>query len=84
MVEGVKDAAALLSLDYLAVGLHTKEMPTKFSRLFRGADVVVVPDLDKAAEEGSKKTCATMYGVAESPKVTRLPEEYRATDGDDV
>jgi hypothetical protein len=48
--EGCKDPAALWSLGLLACGLNTSSMAAKFARLFRGVDVVRIPDRDKAGE----------------------------------
>src|SRR5690606_28573837 len=48
LVEGVKDASALVGLGYLAAGTSGNRLPAKFAGLFRGTDITIVPDRDKA------------------------------------
>ena len=84
LVEGVKDAAALHNLGYVAVGLPTCRMAVNFARFFRGVHVVIIPDRDKAGIEGAKETAARLHGVAESVKVAELPGDYSETGGADV
>src|SRR5262249_4606638 len=52
LVEGPKDAAALHGLGLLACGLNTCCLAAKFARLFTGAEIVLIPDRDRAGEEG--------------------------------
>ena len=54
LVEGPKDAAALHGLDLLACGLNTCRLAAKFTRLFTGAEIVLIPDRDRAGEEGGQ------------------------------
>lgn len=84
VVEGVKDAAALHNMGIQAVGLPTNRMDATFARIFRGCDVVVIPDRDKAGIEGAEETCSRLYGVASSVKVAELPIGYKETGGGDV
>jgi len=84
ILEGVKDAAALHGLGYLAVGLPTCQMSTKFAKGFRGAHVVLAPDLDSAGQDGADKTAARLYRLAASVRIARLPGEIVASDGKDV
>jgi hypothetical protein len=84
VAEGVKDPAALHSLGYLAAGMPGAFMPARYARLFRGVRVVLVPDRDKAAEEGSRKTARCLYGVAASVRVVMLPAPFRESGGADV
>ena len=84
IVEGCKDAAALISLGYNAAGLPMNVMAAKFAKLFSGCDVVLVPDLDDAGQSGSQKTGGRLAGIASSVKVARLPGEIVASGGDDV
>ncbi len=84
IVEGVKDAAALLGLGFSAVGLPTKEMHVRFARLFAGCHVVIVPDRDTDGESGAQKTAARLSGIAASVKVATLPGELKGKKGADV
>lgn len=84
IVEGCKDAAALVGLGYLAAGLPTSVMADKYARLFEGVHVVIVPDLDDAGQSGAQLTGGRLSGIAASVKVARLPGENVAKGGDDV
>ncbi len=84
LVEGVKDAAAVLGLDYLACGLNTCHMAAKYGQLFQGCDIIVVPDLDEAGVAGAQQTAGRLVGVATSVRVARLPGEMLATGGPDL
>lgn len=84
ITEGVKDAAALLGLGYLASGLNTSHMAAKFSPLFQGAHVIIVPDLDEPALRGADLTASRLAGVAASVRTARLPGEMTTSGGADV
>ena len=84
ITEGPKDAAALHGLGYLAVGLPTKEMAKKFSQVFAGCHVIVVPDRDKGGEDGARVTAARLAGVAASVRIASLPAEFKQSHGDGV
>lgn len=84
LVEGVKDAAALVGLGYLACGLPTCKLNKKFAQLFKDVDVIVVPDLDEAGKAGAEHTGGVLYGIAASVRIARLPGEFRAFGGDDI
>jgi len=84
LVEGVKDAAALHSLGLLACGLNTCRLAAKFTRLFSGVDVVLVPDRDRAGEEGSQFSARVLRGAAKSVRIAVLPAEFKESDGEDV
>ena len=84
MVEGFKDAAALHHLGYLAVGLNTSFLAAKFSPLFAGVDVVIVPDRDEAGENGARKSTANLHGHASSVRLAVLPVEFTSTNGKDL
>ncbi|MFO0905681.1 MAG: AAA family ATPase [Pirellulales bacterium] len=84
VVEGVKDAAALLGLGYLAAGLPTSSMNKKFASLFRDVHVVILPDNDDAGQKGAKKTAKALAGIAASVKIARLPGEIKSEHGEDV
>jgi hypothetical protein len=84
LVEGCKDAAALHAMDLLACGLNTCRLAAKFARLFAGVEIILVPDRDRAGEEGSKFTVRVLRGVAQSVRIAVLPAEFRDSDGEDV
>lgn len=58
LCEGVKDACAYHALRYLACGLNTDQMAMKYARLFRGVNVIVMPDRATDAEAKAQKTAA--------------------------
>lgn len=82
--EGLKDAAALHGLDYLAVGLPTCKMAKQFARVFAGCHVVIVPDRDLTGQDSAPITAARLAGVAASVRIATLPGDLKATDGDGV
>lgn len=84
LVEGVKDAAALHGLGFLACGMNTCRLATKFARLFAGANIILVPDRDRAGEEGSQFTARVLRGVAKSVRIAVLPSELKDSGGEDV
>lgn len=84
VVEGVKDAAALHALEFLACGLNTCRMAAKFARLFAGVEIVLVPDRDRAGEEGAEFTARVLRGKATTVRIAVLPVEFKESDGADV
>ncbi|MCC6493488.1 MAG: hypothetical protein IT424_10750 [Pirellulales bacterium] len=84
LVEGPKDAAALHGLGFLACGVNTCRLAAKFVRLFAGADVILVPDRDKAGVEGAEHSAKVLRGVAASVRVASLPAEFAESNGADV
>lgn len=84
LVEGPKDAAALHGLGLLACGTNTCRLAAKFARLFAGVEVVLVPDRDRAGEEGSLFSARVLRGVAKSVRIAVLPAEFKESDGEDV
>jgi len=84
IVEGCKDAAALVGLGLNACGLPTSYMADKYCRLFNCVHVVLVPDLDEVGRNGAQRTGGNLKGIAASVRVVRLPGEITATKGDDV
>ena len=84
LVEGVKDAAALHGLGYLACGMNTHHLHPKFNLLFRGVNIIAIPDRDKAGTDGITKTSASLEGCASLFKTAILPAEYSETKGPDV
>lgn len=84
LVEGPKDAAALVGLGYVAAGLPRNEMAPKYARLFPDCDVIVVPDLDVPGADGAQRTAGRLAGVAASVRIARLPGELLKSGGQDV
>ena len=84
MVEGPKDAAALVELGRLAIGTPTCSLPAKFCHLLRGVHVTIIPDRDQPSVDGAAKTARVLQAVAASVKVAALPAELRETGGVDV
>jgi hypothetical protein len=84
LVEGVKDAAAMHGLGLLACGLNTCRLAPKFARLFAGTDIILVPDRDRAGEDGSKSSARVLHGTAMSIRIAVLPAEFKESGGEDV
>jgi hypothetical protein len=84
LVEGPKDAAALHGLSLLACGMNTCRLAAKFTRLFAGVEMILIPDRDRAGEEGSKFSARVLRGVAKSVRIAVLPAEFKETGGEDV
>lgn len=84
LVEGVKDASALHGLGLLACGMNTCRLAAKFTRLFSGVEVVLVPDRDRAGDEGSQFSARVLRGAAKSVRIAVLPAEFKESDGEDV
>ena len=84
LVEGVKDAAALVGLGFNAAGLPTNHLSDKYAELFRGVDVVLVPDLDESGQIGAQKSGGNLKNIAASVRVARLPGEIVKSAGHDV
>ncbi len=84
LVEGCKDAAALVGLGYLTVGLPRNEMAAKYARLLADCDVIVVPDLDVPGTDGGQRTAGRLACVAASVRIARLPGEILQSGGKDV
>jgi primase-helicase-like zinc-binding protein len=82
--EGVKDAAALHALGYLAAGLNTCQMAQRFAPMFRGVKVVLAPDRDTASIEGMDKSAGRLHRVTTSTRIAALPAEVTSKDGKDV
>jgi hypothetical protein len=59
-------------------------LAAKFTRLFAGTEVVLIPDRDRAGEEGSEFSARVLRGVAKSVRIAMLPAEFKESDGDDV
>lgn len=84
VVEGVKDASALVGLGFNACGLPGAAMARKYAGLFKGVNVITVADLDEPGQSGAVRTGGNLSGIASSVKAARLPGEIVKTKGDDV
>ena len=85
ITEGVKDAAALVSIGYERVcGIPTSFLAAKYAPLFRGCDVLFVPDLDMPSVRGAQRTGGHLARIAKSVRVARLPGELLDSKGDGV
>jgi hypothetical protein len=84
LVEGPKDAAALHGLGLLACGINTSQLNPKFARLFNGVDAILVPDRDRAGEDGAPSSARNLCGVARSVRIVVLPAEFKESGGEDV
>ena len=84
VVEGVKDAAALVGLGFNACGLNKADMTAKYAELFHGVQVITVHDLDSAGTEGAQKTASRLYHITSTVSIARLPGEITGSGGHDV
>jgi len=84
IVEGCKDAAAMHGLGLLACGLNTCRLAAKFARLFKGVNIILVPDRDSAGEDGSQHSARVLRNVAKSIRIATLPAEHKESGGEDV
>ena len=75
IVEGPKDAGALVALGYVACGLPGNSMNEKFAPLFKDVDVTIIPDVDAngAGEKGAAVTIKNLQGAARSVRKAGLP-----------
>lgn len=84
LTEGVKDAAALNGLGYVAAGMPTSYLDKKYASLFECVHVVIVPDLDTPGQKGALRSATALFGVASSVRIARLPGEIKETKGEDL
>lgn len=84
IVEGVKDAAALVGLAFNAAGTNGSFLPAPFAKLFADCDIILVPDLDSAGQVGASRSGGHLSGIAKSIRVARLPGEAVEKGGADV
>jgi len=82
--EGPKDPAALWSLGFLAIGLPGNLVNMKFARLFRGVNVIFIPDRDRAGNDGAEHGARLLLKKAATVRVAVLPAEFTETNGADV
>jgi hypothetical protein len=59
-------------------------MAVKYARLFRGVNVIDMPDRTADAEAKAQRTGARLHGVAESVRIGTLPLEIGGDKGDDA
>jgi hypothetical protein len=88
IVEGVKDAAALQSLGYNAIGLHGHGVQAEalpgFVAALAGVHLTFLPDADLPSEKGFRPLAGKCHGVAASVKVAALPVPQKESGGADV
>ncbi|QDU76432.1 hypothetical protein Pan97_34810 [Bremerella volcania] len=84
IVEGVKDASALHAKGFMVVGINGEKLSPKFVALFRGCNVVIVPDRTTSAEEKANESAARLAGFAQSVRVAVLPLPLDGSKGDDT
>jgi hypothetical protein len=84
LTEGVKDAAALHSLSFLALGTPGSKLQVHQIGILAGCHVKLVPDLDQTGLESAQVNAARLKGVATSVSIVRMPGEVKAKDGDGV
>jgi len=64
--------------------MNTCRLAAKFVRLFAGAEIIIVPDRDRAGEDGSQFSARVLRGAAKSVRIAVLPAEFKESDGEDV
>jgi 5S rRNA maturation endonuclease (ribonuclease M5) len=84
IVEGVKDAVALHSLGYRALGTHGCKLSVKHSTLMKGVDCIIVPDLDEPGIAGAKAMEKRLSQIARTVRVASLPGKVESRHGADV
>ena len=85
LVEGEKDTDRLRSLDLTATTNMggSKAWQDEYAEVFRGRDVVIVPDNDEAGRTWRKAVESSLRGVVQSIKVVELPGLEKAQDVSD-
>jgi Family of unknown function (DUF5906) len=78
--EGEKDADNLVSLGFQATTVPAGAVTTQkrtwlkdYTATLKGADVVIIPDLDKAGSEHAQQVVDKTYGVVKRVRVLSLP-----------
>jgi hypothetical protein len=84
VVEGVKDAARAFEMGYKAAGTPGGMIPASHAILFRGVDVVLIPDRDAGGDKASQSNGRLLYGIAASIRMVTLTMEWRPKDGFDL
>src|SRR6266851_1876979 len=64
--------------------MNTCRLAARFARLFQGVEIILVPDRDRAGEDGSHFSARVLRGVAKSVRIAVLPAEFKETGGEDV
>ena len=82
LVEGEKAADALVSIGAIATTSHAGagHWPAEITQYFAGANVVVVPDNDKAGQEYAKKVIKNLLPVAKSVRYLDLDLPFPGDD----
>ena len=77
IVEGEKDVDFLTALSFIAVTSGSaSHWPEKNNDLFRGVNVRIIPDNDKAGLAYEEKVRASLKGIANSIKTAHVPDIY--------
>lgn len=92
LVEGVKDAAALHSVcqstpelsTWKVAGLPTSKLGEKFTPLFSGCHVIIIPDLDVTGRSAAPVSASRLHGTVASVRIATLPGEVKPKDGDGI
>ena len=82
LVEGEKAADALVSIGAIATTSHAGagHWPAEITQYFAGANVVVIPDNDKAGQEYAKKVIKNLLPVAKSVRYLDLDLPFPGDD----
>src|SRR6266851_5678129 len=64
--------------------MNTCRLAARFARLFQGVEIILIPDRDRAGEDGRQFSARVLRGVAKSVRIAVLPAEFKESDGEDV
>jgi len=75
VVEGEKDVETLFEWGIVATTspMGAGKWQDEYSRYLCGADVVIIPDNDEPGRKHAEKVARSLYGIARSVKVIKLP-----------
>ncbi|MGB3996403.1 MAG: toprim domain-containing protein, partial [Acetomicrobium sp.] len=75
IVEGEKDVETLRNLQLTATTnpMGAGKWQDEYSRYLCGADVVIIPDNDDPGRKHAEKVARSLYGIARSVKIIKLP-----------
>ena len=77
LVEGEKDADRLRDLGIVATTnpMGAGKWRDRYTEALSGADLVIIPDNDKAGREHAQKVAKACYGIAKRVRIQKLPGE---------
>jgi hypothetical protein len=86
LVEGEKDADKLISYGLIATTtLESLKWPGEFNEVLKGADAVLLYDMDETGLKRRDILCKNLYNTVKRLRVVDLPDlEYSASHGPDV